>query len=72
MNVTFVNNSDKTIDVYWVDYKCNKQLYATLPPGDSYVQGTFATHTWVFIDAETGEVLKEFVAGTADEEVTIP
>ena len=76
VNVTFVNNSDKTIDVYGVDYECNQQLYATLAPrgteGDSHVQGTFATHPWVFIDAETGEVLKEFVAGTVDEEVTIP
>jgi hypothetical protein len=72
VNVTFVNNSDKTIDVYLVDYDCNEQFYATLAPGDSYVQGAFATHPWVFIDAETGEVLKEFVTGTTDEEVTIP
>ena len=72
VNVTFVNNSDKTIDVYGVDYECNEQPYATLAPGDSYVQGTFATYPWVFIDAKTGEVLKEFVAGTVNEEVTIP
>jgi WD40 repeat protein len=72
VNITFENGSEKTIDVYWSDYGCNRALYATLLPGESYVQGTFATHAWVFVDAETGADLKEYVAGTTDEVVTIP
>ena len=72
VNITFENQSEKTIDVYWIDYDCERALYATLAPKESYVQGTFASHPWVFVDAGTGDVLKEYVAGTTDEIVTIP
>ena len=72
VNITFENHSEKTVNVYWVDYDCNRAIYATLLPDGSYVQGTFATHPWVFVDAETGDVLKEYVAGTTDDVVTIP
>jgi hypothetical protein len=72
VNLTFVNNSDQTVDVYWIDYNCEQQLYGTLEPGGSYLQGTYATHPWVFVDAKTEETLKTFVAGSTDEVVTIP
>ncbi len=72
VNLTFVNNSDNIVDVYWIDYNCEQQLYGTLEPGGSYQQGTYATHPWLFIDAKTGDTLKTFVAGVTDEEVTIP
>ncbi|HEX5839419.1 MAG TPA: hypothetical protein VFY26_16400 [Anaerolineales bacterium] len=72
VNLTFTNNSDSIVDVYWIDYNCEKQLYGTLEPGGSYQQGTYATHPWVFVDAETGDTLKTIVAGATDEEVTIP
>jgi WD40 repeat protein len=49
--VRFVNNSASvTFQVFWLDYNGNRVLYATLGPGQSFVQQTFLTHPWVIAD----------------------
>jgi hypothetical protein len=49
--ILFQNASGSTRKVYWRDYSGTRQLFATLSPGQSYVQGTFLTHPWVTTDA---------------------
>lgn len=49
--VRFVNASiTTTFRVFWLDYNGNRVLYATLSPGQSFVQQTFLTHPWVIAD----------------------
>lgn len=57
INMTVSNNSSETISVYWISYDCQEILYQTLAPGESYVQGTFATHPWVIRAGTGGAIL---------------
>ncbi len=50
VTVQFTNNLAATINVYWLDYNGQRVIYATLPPGGSYVQSTFLTHPWLITD----------------------
>jgi von Hippel-Lindau disease tumor suppressor protein len=49
--IRFLNSSSVTQNVYWLNYGGTRQLYATLAPGQSYVQSTFLTHPWVVTDS---------------------
>ncbi|RMF81661.1 MAG: hypothetical protein D6737_04325 [Chloroflexi bacterium] len=55
--ITFVNDSQFTLAIYWVSYDCEEVLYNTLSPGQSYVQQTFVTHPWIVRDTRTGIAL---------------
>ncbi len=49
--IQFVNASTTlSFQVFWLDYNGNRVFYATLGPGQSYVQQTFLTHPWVIAD----------------------
>jgi hypothetical protein len=48
--VTFVNKSQHTVKVYWLNYQGRRVLYKTLRRGQSYKQGTALTHPWVITD----------------------
>ncbi|HVS88720.1 MAG TPA: kelch repeat-containing protein [Candidatus Acidoferrum sp.] len=49
--IQFLNSSSITQNVYWLNYGGTRQLFATLAPGQSYVQFTFLTHPWVATDS---------------------
>jgi hypothetical protein len=49
--IEFLNSSGITQNVYWLTYAGTRQLYLTLAPGQSFVQGTFLTHPWVATDS---------------------
>jgi len=49
--ITFVNRSDQSVNVYWLDFGGNRQLYKTLEAGGAYKQQTFLTHPWLVTDA---------------------
>jgi hypothetical protein len=58
--VRFVNNSASlTFQVFWLDYNGNRVLYATLGPGQSFIQQTFLTHPWVIADTSPAAVCQE-------------
>ena len=58
--IRFVNNSaNVAFQVFWLDYNGNRVFYATLSPGQSYVQRTFLTHPWVIADTSTAAVCQE-------------
>jgi hypothetical protein len=50
--LTFVNQSGRTIKVYWLDYGGTRKHYRTLAKGESYVQQTFVSHPWVVTDED--------------------
>jgi hypothetical protein len=49
--ITFVNQSQQTVDIYWIDFGGNRQLYKTLEIGGSLTQQTYLTHPWLVTDA---------------------
>jgi hypothetical protein len=49
--ITFINRSTEPVDIYWLDFGGNRQLYKTLEAGGSYTQQTFLTHPWLVTDA---------------------
>ena len=70
INMTFVNNTGSTIDIYWVDFNCNEVLYfASVSDGQSVPQSTFPTHPWLARDSKTGDLLYCFVATVDGTEV---
>ena len=50
VTVQFTNNHPDPTNVYWLDYNGQRVIYATLPPGGSYVQSTYLTHPWLISD----------------------
>lgn len=50
--ITFVNRSNQSVNVYWIDFGGNRQLYKTLEAGGSFTQQTFLTHPWLVTDAQ--------------------
>ena len=67
-NLTIVNNADGPIQLWWIDQTGSLQFYATIQPGQTYVQSTFTDHNWVLRDDE-GYYL-ERIEGAANQTVT--
>lgn len=62
-SIEFANHSAQAIQVYWIDYQGQHRPYATLRPGQSYVQGTYVTHLWLVTDTG-GRCLGIYLATT--------
>jgi hypothetical protein len=62
--IEFINLTNLTVDVNWIDYSGNEVFYNTLAPGQSYQQGTFITHPWVIEVHGTDVPLVGFLAQT--------
>jgi len=45
--MTFVNRSDTTLDLYWLDFGGGRRLYHHLTPGGRARQDTFTGHYWL-------------------------
>ena len=61
--ILFENRTAGPVRVFWVDGAGERKEYATIPPGGTHRQHTFAGHAWIVTDAE-GKALAAFV-GTA-------
>jgi len=55
--VQFVNQSDRCIEVVWINYSGNEELYRILLPKEKYDMNTFVTHPWIFRDHLTHQPL---------------
>ncbi len=51
-SIRFVNNSNRSVKVYWLDYKGKRQLYNKLNTNRSYKQQTYLTHPWLITDIQ--------------------
>ena len=74
--ITFVNQSDAHVLVYWLNYEGDRQLWFELDPGQSHYENTWLTHPWVVTDESdncVGYVLadkrsgKIYVIGDCDQ-----
>jgi hypothetical protein len=48
-SVTFANNTNVPLQVYWLDYTGARRFYRLLNPGEDYVQNTYVTHPWIMV-----------------------
>lgn len=55
--VRFINRTQRSVDVFWLNYAGERQKYTTLNPGDTYKLNTYVTHPFIFRDAETSAKL---------------
>ena len=49
-DLTIVNRSEGTVDVFWVDGEGHRTKYGTLRRGETAVERTYATHAWLLAD----------------------
>ena len=59
--ITFINQTKKSVYIYWLDTGGKRRRYATLQPEESHEQHTYAGHAWLATDSD-GERLSVFVA----------
>lgn len=51
--ITFINNSQQTIKVYWLDAEGQRKPMETVKPGDSRtIEPTFLMHPWLITDED--------------------
>jgi von Hippel-Lindau disease tumor supressor len=50
--ITFINKSNETVKLYWLDFDGKRKLYETLAAGQKCDQPTFVLHPWVVTDAQ--------------------
>lgn len=66
-NLTIINSADGPIELWWIDGSGLQQFYATIQPGETYVQPTFEDHNWLLND-EDGFYL-EVIEGAPNQTV---
>lgn len=64
VRVRFENATSMPLDLYWADYGGNDVKYATISPGGTYDQGTYATHPWRLVEPLTGVQIQTYTATT--------
>lgn len=67
-DLTVVNSADGPIELWYIDETGTPTFFATIHPGETFVQSTFEEHNWALRD-ETGTYL-ETIEGAADQIVT--
>ncbi|XP_063794926.1 von Hippel-Lindau disease tumor suppressor-like [Pseudophryne corroboree] len=55
--IIFCNQSPRTVQPIWVNFKGDPEPYPTLPPGTELRMITYLDHIWVFRDVETDVAL---------------
>jgi hypothetical protein len=45
--VTFDNETDQNVELFWLDFQGFERSYGTIAPGASLVMNTYATHPWI-------------------------
>lgn len=55
--ISIENDSMLTVDVLWLDYNGNEQLYKQLQPGGSVGYQTYVTHPWLIRDSQSRRIL---------------
>ncbi len=55
-SITFVNNTNESVKMFWVDTEGNRHPYDRLAPGGTAAQHTFAGHVWVAVGHDGREL----------------
>jgi hypothetical protein len=62
VSIAVINTSaTASYEVYWVDYECEEVYKGSIGPGERWDQRTYLSHPWHIRDADTGELVQEFV-----------
>jgi len=69
-NVSFVNETDGTRTIAWINYEGGVVHYSTLASGETFVVNTFETHPWLIVD-DDGKCREMFLLGIPGETVKI-
>ena len=69
-SIVFDNQTSEPRYVYWSDFAGQRVFHATLRPGESYTQETYAGHVWVVTDEES-RCLSAYEAVAAPGKVTL-
>ena len=69
-SITFENQTEGVVEVWWIDPNGQRQRYAMIKPGQEWEQNTFAGHVWLVTDA-AGKNLGVFDAGISPGSVII-
>ena len=70
--LTFVNNTARSVSIYWVSYTCEEAFEVTLDACGTFSIQTYVTHPWRIRDSETNTLFKEFIpTSTAVTKVTV-
>lgn len=59
----FSNDSGSVVDLWWIDYFGHEVYYATINPGTTHMQPSYATHPWVVRDHISQNSVLVLVAG---------
>lgn len=54
--IKVVNYSSAPIGVYWINFDCAEQLYATLAPNVTFEQPTYDRHQWIIRAEDASEI----------------
>jgi dipeptidyl-peptidase 4 len=65
--VTFVNNTGKKLEMFWIDLNGNAKSYGTICAGSSRGQSTFVGHVWRMVDHTTGKTVAIYSAPAGDD-----
>ncbi len=69
-HLTFVNGSEQTVELFWLDSGGRRRSYGTLAPGGERRQPTYAGHLWLVAD-EAGGAIAVFEAAERGAKVLI-
>jgi hypothetical protein len=47
VSVEFDNETNQTVELFWLDFNGKEVSYGQIKPGDSKFMGTYATHPWI-------------------------
>lgn len=63
-SITFINRTQTTLNLYWMDTEGNRRPYGTIAPGETREQHTFGGHVWLVTDPG-GRIMGVFEATDA-------
>ena len=69
--VRFINNRDKPVKLFWIDYGGKPKLYGVIEPGDQRRQSTYEGAVWMLAD-QRNKPLGYFVTGREFARAIIP
>jgi len=65
-----INNTDATVQTFWLDYNGARVFYQQVAPHSSYVQKTWLTHPWI-VASLTGTCYRLVVMTSLEQVVTL-
>jgi hypothetical protein len=68
--ITFVNQSQQTVQLFWVDTSGIESPYEALGPGQRVSNETTVGHSWCVRDRDTGAAVA-FAIASADEQAVV-